>query len=146
MELVRNDTTPRAERLAAVKALSTSKEPAALDALCSVLDTRDEELRTAARASLAQLGGAQVLARRATDASVAEGSRVFALTGLRYFRDDVEVATLEKLLKDTSVAVRAQAAMALAVIGPAKAEGALLTALNDADAKVRFYAADGLAS
>jgi HEAT repeat protein len=56
------------------------------------------------------------------------------------------VTTLRALLKDSSVAVRAQAALALAVMGPAKAEAALLEALADSDAKVRFYAADGLAS
>ncbi len=145
VEVVRDEAAPRDARLAAVKALATSSAPVALDALCGVLDTRDEALRSAARSSLARLGGAQALAARAHDPDVPEASRVLALTGLRYFRDDVEVSTLAALLKAPSAAVRAQAALALAVIGPARAEAALLAALGDSDPKVRFFAADGLA-
>jgi quinoprotein glucose dehydrogenase len=147
LETLKNEAAARGDRVAAAKALaSASNQPGALDALCAVLDTRDEELRETARLSLSALGGAGVLTKRATDGQVAEGARVLALTGLRYFRDDVEATTLRALLKDSSVAVRAQAALALAVMGPAKAEVALLEALGDSDAKVRFYAADGLAS
>jgi quinoprotein glucose dehydrogenase len=146
MDTLRNPSASRTEHLEAAKRLASSKDPAALDALCGALDTRDEELREAARSSLATLGGASVLARRAADRSVPEDARVLALTGLRYFRDDADLEGLIRLAKDPSAAIRAQATLALAVIGPTKVEAALVEALRDGDAKVRFYAADGLSS
>lgn len=146
MDTLRNSTASRTEHLEAAKRLASSKDPAALDALCGALETRDVELREAARSSLATLGGAAVLARRAADRSLPEGARVLALTGLRYFRDDADLDGLMRLAKDPVAVIRAQATLALAVIGPAKVEAALIEALRDGDAKVRFYAADGLSS
>ncbi len=146
MDTLQNASASRTEHIEAAKRLGSSKDPAALDALCGALETRDQELQEAARGSLATLGGATVLARRAADRSVPEGARVLALTGLRYFRDDADLEGLGRLAKDPSAAIRAQATLALAVIGPAKVEAALIEGLRDGDAKVRFYAADGLSS
>lgn len=60
-------------------------------------------------------------------------------------RDEAAIPTLTRLMAIQDVRVRRAATMALRNTGSANAAGALLTALQDTDEEVRYYAVIGLA-
>lgn len=133
-----------AERVAAAKALATSKDPLAVDTLIRALGSMDEALTSAVVASLRAQNAVPALAKRLTDANVVEPRKVQACVGLRHLKDPAAVPSLASALEDPSASVRKEAALALLVIGPAGAEDALITALRDSDGDVRYGAAEAL--
>jgi HEAT repeat protein len=139
-----NQSSSREQRLAAVRALATSKDPMALESLVNQLETRDEAIRHAALESMKKLKAAEQLVAWVQDPKQSESNRHIAAKGLRYLRDNSSVVALSKALKDSAASVRAEAALALAVFGAAEAETALIAALDDSYKDVRYYAADAL--
>ena len=133
-----------AERVAAAKALGSSRDPLALETLIRALGTMDEALTSAVVASLKAQNAGPVLAKRLADSGTVEARKVQACTGLRHLKDASAVPALAVALKDESALVRREAALALTVIGPAPAEAALLVALGDSDGDVRYGAAEAL--
>lgn len=133
-----------ADRVAAARALGTSKDPLALETLLRGLGSTDEKLTEAILGSLKALGAAPVLAKRLTAAASVESLKVQACVGLRHLKDPASVPALAAALRDDSALVRREAALALTVLGPAGAEEELIAALGDTDGDVRYGAADAL--
>lgn len=132
------------ERIAAANALGTSKDPLAVETLIRGLGTTDEALTRAVVDALKAQKAAPVLAKRLADANTVETRKVQACLGLRHLKDPACVPVLAAALKDESALVRREVALALTVIGPAPAEGALLAALSDSDGDVRYGVAEAL--
>ena len=144
--LVRLDDTavPLEERVKAAEALGASKDAGALDALLLGLESRSEALRGAVVKALGRQGGGAALCARASDAALPLASRRLALRGLRALKPKDAGPTLTALLSSPDAPLRADAALALAVVGAAEARPALIAALDDADKDVRSFAATAL--
>ncbi|MBL8950774.1 MAG: HEAT repeat domain-containing protein [Myxococcaceae bacterium] len=145
-KVVADDGAAKADRITAAKALGSSTDKGAVDALLKALDTRNEELRDACIASLAKLNGASVLAARLGDKKQPERTRAEAARGLRFLEDASTVPALIAALSDSSAAVRSEAALALSLFGTEQALPKLVACLDDEDKDVRYYAADALGS
>lgn len=134
----------QSDRVAAVKALATSKDPLAIETCIRSLGTLDADLTRAAVDSLRALGATSVLCKRLENSSTIEAKKVQALVALRHLKEADAVPALTTALKDQSALVRREAALALLVTGPKPAEDALIAALDDGDGDVRYGAADAL--
>lgn len=132
------------ERVTAVKALATSKDPLAIETCIRSLGTMDQDLTKAAVDSLRALGATSVLCKRLENSSTIEAKKVQALVALRHLRAPEAVPSLTIALKDPSALVRKEATLALLVTDPRPAEGVLIAALDDVDGDVRYGAADAL--
>jgi HEAT repeat protein len=144
MVTLNDPAASRAERLKAAKALATSKDPQAIDALVNQLAIMDEDIVAAVKSALRTLNARPVLEQRLANSGASEEHKLLACTGLRALGEKSSVPPLVSALKDPSARVRKEAALALGVIAPAEAETALLAALSDSDEDVRYFAADAL--
>lgn len=117
--------------------------PEAVDALVELLQqTDDEDLRSAAAASLASLGPLSILAL--TDLLAQPETRLVAVQTLAHVRSAAVVEPLLSVLDDPDSAVRAAALEALSSIHEPQVFGALVRALSDPASSVRKEAVVGL--
>ena len=132
---------PVPARTEAARALSTSTDPRALDALAAAMESTAEELRDACKASLRRLEAPAGFARRLGDAGAGPDVRRNAARALRHLQEPASVPALAACLADPDEALRRECAQALAVFGAAAARDALLGALSDGSGDVRYMAA-----
>lgn len=132
------------ERVKAAEELGASGDKTALDALLKGLDVRSDHLHAAVVAAVQKLGGAPALYKRAKDPMEPMPARKRALAGIRALKPEGAGAALAELLASSEPELRADAALALAVVGAKDAKGALIKALDDDSKDVRYYAAEAL--
>ncbi len=132
------------ERVKVAEALGAAGDKTAIDSLLKGLDVRNDHLHAAIVAALDKLGGAAQLFKRAKNPSEPMASRKLALLGVRALKPKDAGGPLAELLTAPEPELRADAALALAVIGAADAQGALIKALDDESKDVRYYAAEAL--
>jgi hypothetical protein len=158
-------------RRSAVEVVADMGKPF-VEALASLLEDDDEEVRHVAAASLAKIGDARVvrflikalkegsefvtvdnllnLGEPAMEALIAglddkdAGLRWQCVLALGETGDGHAVEPLARALKDKDMRVREAAAQALGKIGDNRAAGALVEALSDSDRYVREFAANSL--
>lgn len=109
-------------------------------ALLEGLEVKSEVLRDAVRAALEKLKAAPELVKMALESGAPVPERLAALGGLRTMKPVDVAGSLVPLLSDREAKVRASVAQLYCVFGAAEAEAALVKALNDADASVRYFA------
>jgi HEAT repeat protein len=134
-------------RLALIKVLGWIRDPRAIDALASLLESPDPDVRGWVVTGLADIDDVRVvpsLVRALKDSSTQV--RVWAANALTTHRAPQAVAPLIECLKDKANAVRASAARALGNQADRRAAPALLQILHDAseDKGTRFHAACSL--
>lgn len=138
----------RADRIKAAKALATSKDPHAIDALLMEIMITDEDIAAAVKNSLRALKPAAVLEKRLEDSSAADWQKVLACRGLRVVGERSSVGVLVGVLKNgkQSREVREAAVSSLSAFAStdADAEAALVAALSDSEPPVRSAVAYAL--
>ena len=141
-----NDSTrPIADRVKAAQELGAAGDPKALDALLRGLEVRSEALHEAVVSALRKLGGASRLYEKLKAPREPLASKRLALRGVRALKPADAAPVLAELLDADEPELRADAALALAVVGAKEAEAALIRALDDSARNVRYHAAMALA-
>lgn len=117
--------------------------PAAVDALAELLQqTEDDDVRSAAAASLASLGPLSTLAL--TELLAEPETRLVAVQTLAHVRSAAVVEPLLSVLDDPDPAVRSAALEALSSVHEPRVSAALVRALSDPASAVRKEAVIGL--
>ena len=148
--VLKSETTPLPERQEAVFVLSTSRSPAAVEALRQGANTNDVSLRLAVSAALLKNNDISTL-QFAEDALLKPSPSyspelLHNLSSAIYWvKDEHAVPALTRLLRTGSNETRRSAAAALMRIGSRLSIDAFLSAVNDSDFQVRYYSVVALA-
>jgi PBS lyase HEAT-like repeat len=145
--------TPTEEKREAIFTLNSSKNPAAIRALRQFAEVKDVILRLSVAAALLEhndISTLQFAEEALLKPDPALPPQLYLLHNLSYaisegVKDERAVPSLTKLLHVRSVETRRAAASALMHTGATSAIDPLLTATDDSDSTVQYYAVVGLA-
>jgi HEAT repeat protein len=140
LTVLADDGAPLQARIEAVRAVSQGGGEQAIDALAALVGVSSEELLTEVGRALRKLGAADLMQRRLLAAAEPVERRRLAAVVLRVLGEPTSAGALVLGLEDPEATVRAACAHALVVVRTPEAEPALIAALGDGSAEVRYYA------
>lgn len=129
--------TSRTIRSLAAEALSYSSDPEAAGALTAHLNEKDAWVRSTIERSLKKIQSADALMKAMAGSDVA--IRINALQTINDLENPAFIPVIINALRDKNVELRRKAAEGLGKYKSPESRKALVFALGDADAKVRYY-------